>query len=154
MTANASMSVPASRTHLLQSWKEIANYLRRGVRTVQRWQALGLPVRRLGRGPKPPVVADPRDLDRWLQGAQVRGFKTSQPAESLANGNVVSDSLQQARRLREQMSVLREFHIASRDRFMATLTSLEKNCGSDPPILVSSRSVSHDDHHRYSGAHR
>src|SRR5947209_11829521 len=36
-----------SQTDLLNSWKEIAAYLNRGVRTVQRWEVeLSLPVRR------------------------------------------------------------------------------------------------------------
>ena len=30
---------------LLNGWKQIANYLGRGVRTIQRWESLGLPVR-------------------------------------------------------------------------------------------------------------
>jgi hypothetical protein len=34
----------------LEGWKEIATYLRRGVRTVQRWERDGLPVRRHGTG--------------------------------------------------------------------------------------------------------
>ncbi len=35
---------------LLNSWKEIAAYMGRGVRTVQRWERdLALPVRRLGK---------------------------------------------------------------------------------------------------------
>src|SRR4051812_33630088 len=39
---------PAVRSsNTLQSWKEIAAYLKRGVRTVQRWErSHGLPVRR------------------------------------------------------------------------------------------------------------
>src|SRR4051812_44515354 len=36
-----------SEAKVLQSWKEIAHYVNRGVRTVQRWEALfGLPVHR------------------------------------------------------------------------------------------------------------
>jgi hypothetical protein len=40
---------PMTSTHddRLDSWKEIASFLNRGVRTVQRWEATeGLPVRR------------------------------------------------------------------------------------------------------------
>jgi hypothetical protein len=52
----------------LQSWKEIASELNRGVRTVQRWERkLGLPVRRVGKGPRGPVLAFKDELQRWLR---------------------------------------------------------------------------------------
>jgi hypothetical protein len=50
----------------LDSWKEIAAYLRRGPRTVQRWeQELGLPVHRLARGQRGQVFAYKPELDAW-----------------------------------------------------------------------------------------
>ena len=50
----------------LESWKEIAAYLNRDVRTVQRWeQDKGLPVHRIpGRG-KPTVYALKAEVDAW-----------------------------------------------------------------------------------------
>ena len=49
----------------LDSWKEIAAYLKRGVRTVQRWERVaGLPVRRLGSG-HGAVYAFKSELDGW-----------------------------------------------------------------------------------------
>jgi hypothetical protein len=53
---------------VLSCWKDIASYLGKGVRTVQRWeQDLGLPIRRPnGGGPKGPVTARKADLDNWL----------------------------------------------------------------------------------------
>lgn len=50
----------------LDSWKEIAAYLRRGTRTVQRWELeQGLPVHRL-RGRKPGgVFAYKPEVDAW-----------------------------------------------------------------------------------------
>jgi hypothetical protein len=52
----------------LQSWKEIASELQRGVRTVQRWEkTLGLPVRRVGKGHKSPVFAFRDELQDWLR---------------------------------------------------------------------------------------
>jgi len=56
----------------LDSWKEIASYLKKEVRTVQRWEkSMGLPVRRLARG-KGTVFAYKSDLDAWLQEGQNR----------------------------------------------------------------------------------
>ena len=49
----------------LDSWKEIAAYLKRGVRTVQRWErTAGLPVRRVA-SPRGAVYAFKAELDRW-----------------------------------------------------------------------------------------
>jgi hypothetical protein len=53
----------------LTSWKEIAQHLGKGVRTVQRWEREGLPVRRPKDGHKGRVVAYPEELDRWLRSA-------------------------------------------------------------------------------------
>ena len=50
----------------LDSWKEIACYLKRGVRTVQRWeQANGLPVYRLDVDRRGTVYAYKQELDAW-----------------------------------------------------------------------------------------
>ncbi len=51
----------------LDSWKAIAAYLGRDVRTVQRWEKFeDLPVRRLGHLKRGSVYAFPAELDRWL----------------------------------------------------------------------------------------
>jgi pentatricopeptide repeat protein len=55
--------VPKER---LDSWKNIAEYLERSLRTVQRWHAYhGLPVRHFG-GSKGSVFAYTDEIDRWL----------------------------------------------------------------------------------------
>jgi len=53
---------------VLSSWKDIALYLGKGVRTVQRWERqLGLPVRRpLGASQKSAVLLYRSDVDAWL----------------------------------------------------------------------------------------
>jgi len=52
----------------LDSWKEIAAYLRREVRTVQRWEkSSGLPVHRLQIGKQGPVYAYKAELDAWYR---------------------------------------------------------------------------------------
>ena len=54
----------------LDSWKDIADYLRRDVRTVQRWEReRNLPVRRLPGGRKPRIYALKSELDLWLKGS-------------------------------------------------------------------------------------
>lgn len=52
---------------VLTSWKEIAQYFNKGVRTVQRWEAdFGLPVRRAHNSEHRAVLAIPEELDYWL----------------------------------------------------------------------------------------
>jgi hypothetical protein len=57
----------ATPSKILGSWKEIAAYLGKGVRTAQRWEHLyGLPVRRPGGAAQGVVYATPGELDAWL----------------------------------------------------------------------------------------
>lgn len=51
---------------VLSSWKEIAGYLGKGVRTVQRWEReLGLPVRRPKGHKSRIILAYPEELKNW-----------------------------------------------------------------------------------------
>ncbi|HEX3660566.1 MAG TPA: hypothetical protein VHU89_04005 [Acidobacteriaceae bacterium] len=55
------------QNRVLTSWKEIAAYLGKGVRTVQRWEKdFGLPVRRPTGSDKSAILARARDLDAWV----------------------------------------------------------------------------------------
>ena len=57
--------VPPNESRL-ESWGEIASYLRRDIRTVQRWERLlGLPVRRLRVGKICSVYGYRSELDKW-----------------------------------------------------------------------------------------
>ena len=57
----------------LDSWKEIASYLRRGLRTAQRWERdAGLPVRRVA-GNGGAVYAFRAELDTWWQRRSLDG---------------------------------------------------------------------------------
>jgi hypothetical protein len=63
----------AQQQRHLSSWKEIAQYFGRGVRTVQRWEAmLGLPVRRPHGRSRSAVMAITGELDEWLSRARLR----------------------------------------------------------------------------------
>jgi Sec-independent protein translocase protein TatA len=55
---------------VLTSWKEIAAYLDRGVRTVQRWEKeLGLPVQHPNTNRRSTVIAIRSEVDAWLKRA-------------------------------------------------------------------------------------
>ena len=62
----------AGERRRLDSWKEIAAYLRRGIRTVQRWEREeGLPVHRLAHAERGSVFADPSELTEWWKSRQI-----------------------------------------------------------------------------------
>ena len=73
---------PSSTTHKesgtgeqprLDSWKEIANYLRRSVRTVRRWEREeGLPVHRHHHGKQGTIFALSAEIDEWLSGRSAK----------------------------------------------------------------------------------
>ena len=76
----------ADRLELLTSWKEIANFLGKGVRTVQRWEVtLGLPVIRPADNGSGIVMARPDDLEAWVLNGR-------QPFRRKTNGNGLLDA--------------------------------------------------------------
>ena len=70
----------------LDSWKEIAAFLGRGIRTVQRWERdEGLPVHRLAHAERGSVFADPAELTAWWKSRQI-----APPARSMAPGGDIA----------------------------------------------------------------
>jgi len=58
----------SSTAPTLNSWKEIAVYLGRGVRTMQRWEEeLRLPIHRVRPTRRSPVFAYISELDDWMR---------------------------------------------------------------------------------------
>jgi hypothetical protein len=97
---------------LLTSWKEIANYLGKGVRTVQRWEIqFGLPVRRPNEKVKGIVHATRQELDRWLEVQWSQRPKDDSPVFTRLDGDhreVVRANLMHASRLRAANRLLLE----------------------------------------------
>lgn len=53
---------------ILESWKEIADYLKKAERTCRRWEKeFDLPIHRLDGSPKARVFAYKHELDKWIQ---------------------------------------------------------------------------------------
>jgi hypothetical protein len=62
------MMPPGERGRRLDSWKEIAAYLQRDLRTLPRWEkTAGLPIRRLQKPGMRAVFAYTDELDEWLR---------------------------------------------------------------------------------------
>ena len=71
---------------MLTSWKDIADYLGKSIRTVQRWEReLGLPVRRPAAKQNGVVIALPEELDAW-----VHAMPTAALAQQAEQPNVVA----------------------------------------------------------------
>src|SRR3981189_325990 len=72
-SGSGSGTTAPSNERRLESWGEIANYLRREIRTVQRWERnLGLPIHRLPVGKQNAIFAYPSELDRWYKERETR----------------------------------------------------------------------------------
>src|SRR4249920_194468 len=78
----------------LDSWKEIAAYLGRGVRTVQRWEREeGLPVHRLAHEKRGSIYARCEELEAWWESRRLTLTpKSSEPATEHALHRVTRTS--------------------------------------------------------------
>jgi hypothetical protein len=98
---------------VLSSWKDIARYVGKGVRTVQRWEHhYGLPVRRPnGASHKSAVLLERSDLDAWLATrfsarGEVRDFAAKGTETPGSARNSLREGIQTARALRNANHVL------------------------------------------------
>ena len=90
------------KRRILHSWKEIASYVGRGVRTIQRYEGqFGLPVHRLAGRSRSSVMAFPDEIDGWLSrtptGSRQFINVTTKPSEkesrTVVKGNAVGDGI-------------------------------------------------------------
>jgi hypothetical protein len=101
---------------VLSSWKDIARYLGKGVRTVQRWERhLGLPVRRpTGASQKSAVLLNRGDVDAWLATRfSARVQQKNQIEASRSARTKLKEGIRTARALRSANQVLTEQIVAS-----------------------------------------
>ena len=94
---------------VVSGWKEIAGYLRCGVRTVQRWERRGLPVHRPIPGKRSHVVAYSEELDWWVRDHQARLGPAENVAVSIGHAKKLREQARAGRaELRARMSALRQ----------------------------------------------
>jgi len=119
--------LPANTT-VLKSWKDIANYLGCGIRTVQRYEhSSGLPVRRVPGRSRGAVFALADELEGWLHEDSNAGL--SKTARLTASVQALRGSITDGTELRRQSRTLR----------MANLTALEKLTHTVALLLVALR---------------
>ncbi len=104
---------------VLSSWKEIASYLNRGVRTVQRWESmLGMPVHRPAKKSRSAVLAFRSELEQWLKNDTVAGevnrsATRDDPPPPRITLSDLQRSVERCESLRSEMRInLREFNQA------------------------------------------
>ena len=89
----------------LAGWKDIASYLGKGVRTVQRYEReMGLPVRRPAGKSCAAVVATTAELDAWVAASPFRdAFYLPRPRPLPPSDGEIARGVQEMRRLKLQM---------------------------------------------------
>jgi hypothetical protein len=94
---------------LLSGWKEIAEHLHLNVRTAQRWERLGLPVRRVSDSSCSPVVAIPDELELWARTRDVKSDAAVLSANKYLTG---------------RLAELRKIHCQTRHKTRALIKDL------------------------------
>lgn len=94
---------------VLSGWKDIANYMGMGVRTVQRHERyLALPVRRPAGKPRGSVVATKAEIDAWVIASPIReAFHLTRPGLPVATTEPIKNGIEKMTALRDQMEALR-----------------------------------------------
>ena len=126
---------------VLSSWKDIAKYLGKGVRTVQRWERhLGLPVRRpIGAAQKSAVMLYRGDVDAWLatrfsaRTLEKDGAQSNQSSRSARS--TLREGIRTARELRSANQALTE-QITASIRLLAERCDLLASQGLQQPALA------------------
>jgi hypothetical protein len=116
---------------ILTSWKEIAQYFGKGVRTVQRWEStFGLPVRRPGSERHSAVLAIAEELDAW---AMNRTETSASQLEILQSETI---------ELREENGRLREENAGLRRRLAEpAMINLNRVAPPIPPRMIRRKGV-------------
>ncbi len=101
---------------VLSSWKEIAAYFGKGVRTVQRWEReLELPVRRPG-GQQHIVMALPSELDSWMRRRLPNGERVPPEAARLRIHELHAQAARLVETTRRVEAITRQLMAAAQQR--------------------------------------
>jgi len=113
----------AAQGEVFSGWKDVANYLGKSVRTVQRYEReLGLPIRRPAAKATTAVIATKAELDAWISASPLRG--ALRPAEVTADN---SGMLKEFRTHVKELHQLRHETAQLRQAVNASLALLRMN---------------------------
>jgi hypothetical protein len=119
---------------VLTAWKDIARYMGRSVRTVQRWeQELGLPVRRpSGSASRRAVLARPHELDTWMSSQwSPRTAEDPKPGAGAPTFRPEVQPLPALERLETEIRASRELRSANRlllSEIRSAVAELRRSC--------------------------
>jgi hypothetical protein len=120
---------PKGAPRFLSGWKDIANYLGKGVRTVQRYESqLGLPVRRPSAHVRGSVIATVAEIDAWVEANPLReALPLSRPDAAVQHCtvDVIRNSIAEMHRLRDEMQTLQTEVKTGLNKLQNSLNSLE-----------------------------
>jgi len=131
------MPANTQRLEIFSGWKEIANYLGKGVRTVQRYESqMRLPVHRPAARACSAVIATKVELDAWVAASPVREVlgSTRRGVDQTSLFNQFSLNLERMNHLRSDIQAVQE-------EFSRSLALLRQNLGAGLPAQFPS------DHH-------
>lgn len=103
-------SAVKGKLEIVSGWKDIATYLQKGVRTVQRYEReVGLPVRRPAGKSTGSVMATKAELDGWVAASPIReAFQLPQtPVDNATPLREFRQHVHELHRLREETKQLR-----------------------------------------------
>jgi hypothetical protein len=136
-------------TQVCNGWKEIADYLGKGVRTVQRYERqLKLPVRRPAQKSRGSVIALKAELDGWVQASPIRntflldtGTLEKKQAETIRKS--IHDGITQMKHLRDEVTRLENEVRGTVELLRDSLTGLNatfvRDYWRDPSTLLSTQ---------------
>ena len=132
---------------VLNSWKEISQYMGRSVRTLQRWERFGLPIHRPTGNDKSSVYALPHELQRWLaKGKPAESVKHEYHDRLRAIREHARDVIASMTRLRRNAETLQSQ--IKRSMHLQEVYELRRgrpapaDAGSDPPSAARARTSS------------
>ncbi len=133
---------------ILNSWKEVAVYLGRGVRTVQRWERdLGLPVHRPRGKQRSAVVAIPEEIERWIERTPARSLESAisnhvELARHLRDQSLVAGAAQERARLKSHSKALLQQAVAARERMLQLVEQLRLSARLTQRLMQANNGVS------------
>ena len=118
---------------ILSGWKDIASYLGKGVRTVQRYERyMGLPVRRCAGTPKGSVIATKAELDAWVSASPIREafhLTRAMPDVPDSTATAIKNGIERMGRLRDEMGALQSELVGSVSLLRNSVRSLRADYG-------------------------
>lgn len=137
---------------ILSGWKSIATHLGAGVRTVQRWEHSGLPIRRPRGATKGPILAYSEELDAWIRSQQAKA-----PDGSSVGGAKLHATLDNIRLSRQAAALIQELDRNSQElknqlERMKSLMSLRRRSNGPYDAKACAPNGNHRDGHPPNGS--